>query len=321
VGVQKGLNMEEQKEFRQFCREMAAAVQEKFPPEVTVEVRRITKNNSLELDSLVILSEKHLLSPNFYLQWYYEEYKEGAAIKALADQIQTLYQEAVCAGANQEVDLSYERCADRIVFRLVSYEQNKKMLQTVPYIRFLDLAIIFYIVVRKDEKGVGSIRVNQQLMEEWGLDLGAVFTLARENTERLFPEKMCSMEAVMKQILSEEREEAREEKGISGIPKQTAAGGEPYVLTNDSGINGAAVILYPNTLKRVGEILEKDFYLLPSSIHEMIIIPQQIDVQEAALYDMVSEVNQSCVAQDEILSDSVYCYEREEESIRICTKQ
>jgi hypothetical protein len=299
---------------------MEAAVREKFPPEVTVEVRRIMKNNSLELDSLVILSGKHSMSPNFYLQWYYEEYKNGTAIKTLAERIQILYQEAVCGGEKQAVDLSYESCASRIVFRLVSYEQNQKMFQTVPYIRFLDLAVIFYIVVRKDEKGVGSIRVNRQLMEEWGLDLGAVFTLARENTQRLFPEKMCSIEAVMKQILSEEWEE-REEDSFHGIPEHGAAGGEPYVLTNDSGINGAAVILYSNTLKKVGEVLEKDFYLLPSSIHEMIIIPRQADVQEADLYDMVSEVNQSCVAKDEILSDSVYCYEREEESIRICTRQ
>lgn len=311
--------MEERKEYQEFCRKMKKAVRECFSEEVHIEIHKIVKNNSLELDSLVILEEDRPMSPNFYLQMYYEEYKKGISIKVLAKQIKRLYAEAVKRGECMEFDLTYENCADHIIFRLVSLEKNKKILQTVPYIPFLDMAVTFYLLIRKDEEGIGSIRVNQNLLEKWGLDTGTLFTLARENTERIFPERICSMHSLMNAITDSKEENMASGKLPQGSTEHIFAG-EPFVVTNDNGINGAAVILYPNTLKKVGKILKDDFYLLPSSIHEMLAIPIHAAISEQDLCDMVWEVNRTCVAKEEILSGSVYRYDQDTETIKVCHK-
>ena len=311
--------MEERKEYQEFCQKIKKAVEECFSEEVHVEIHKIVKNNSLELDSLVILEENRPMSPNFYLQMYYEEYKKGISIKVLAKQIKRLYAEAVKRGECMEFDLAYESCADHIIFRLVSLEKNKKILQTVPYIPFLDMAVTFYLLIRKDEEGIGSIRVNQNLLEKWGLDTGTLFTLARENTERIFPERICSMHSLMNAITDSKEENMASGKLPQGSTEHIFAG-EPFVVTNDNGINGAAVILYPNTLKKVGKILKDDFYLLPSSIHEMLAIPIHAAISEQDLCDMVWEVNRTCVAKEEILSGSVYRYDQDTETIKVCHK-
>ena len=311
--------MEERKEYQKFCQKITKAVQENFPEKVHVEIHKIIKNNSLELDSLVILEDDRPMSPNFYLQAYYEEYKKGSSVKALAKQIKRLYAEAVRRGECMEFDWAYENCANHIIFRLVSLEKNKKILQTVPYIPFLDMAVTFYLLIRKDEEGIGSIRINQDLVERWGLDTGTLFTLARENTERIFPERICSMHSLMREITDFGEESMKSGTLPQGSTEHIFAG-EPFVITNNNGINGAAVILYPNTLKKVGKILKDDFYLLPSSIHEMLAIPIHAAIGEQDLCDMVWEVNRTCVAKEEILSGSIYRYDQDTETIKVCRK-
>lgn len=309
--------MEEKKEYQEFCCQMKKAVQECFSKEVHIEIHKIVKNNSLELDSLVILEEGRPMSPNFYLQAYYEEYRNGTSVKILAKQMKKLYTEAVRRGERMEFDLSYENCIKHIIFRLVSLEKNKMLFQTVPYVPFMDMAVMFYLLIRKDEEGICSIRINHKLLKEWKIDIGDLFALAKENTKRLFPERICSMYSLMDAIEGSEEGNMLDGKLPQGSIKHIYPG-EPFVITNDSGINGAAVILYPDTLKNVAKILQGDFYLLPSSIHEVLAIPVHAAMKEQDLCDMVWEVNRTCVAKEEILSGSVYRYDQDTETLKIC---
>lgn len=312
--------MEKSKEFQEFCNQMLEAVKMRFPEETKVEIHRVLKNNSLELDSLVILEEKKMMSPNFYLQYYYEEYKNGTEVEVLASQIEELYYEALQSEESLELNMSYEHCRDKIVFRLVSYERNRELLKLIPHIPFLDMVIIFYVLVRSDEEGIGSVRISNRLFKEWGVEIKALFVLARENTMRMFPRKMCGMFSMMDKIL--EYGIGRRNQDYFGELKTTSRciPREPYVITNSKGINGAAVLLYPDTLKEVGAFLGEDYFLLPSSIHEFLAIPVSASIRVEDLYEMVWEVNASCVAKDEILSESVYHYNRKSEMIKICKR-
>lgn len=83
-----------------------------------------------------------------------------------------------------------------------------------------------------------------------------------------------------------------------------------YVLTNSSRVNGAACILYDNLLKKFANDVHSDLYILPSSVHEVIIVPKKNAFDKSELADMVREVNEQGVSQDEILSDNVYEYNR-----------
>lgn len=291
------------------------AVKCRFPENVKVEIHKVLKNNSLELDSMVILSEGEKISPNFYLQLIYEEYLSGMDIPSIAEQIEELYYEALKDGKSMELDMSFENCAERVIFRLVSYQQNHELLQTVPFIRFLDMAVTFHVLFRNDGNGIGSVRVTNQLLETWKFDTEKLFALARENTMRLFPRKICSMVSMMEKILESEEDSAAE---IASGEEEAEIGGDPYIITNSNGINGAAVILYQGALAEIGCFFGEDYYLLPSSIHEFLAIPESAPISLEEMYNMVKEVNAGCVAKEEILSEMVYRYCCATETVSIC---
>jgi hypothetical protein len=82
-----------------------------------------------------------------------------------------------------------------------------------------------------------------------------------------------------------------------------------YVLSNDRGINGASTLLYPNVLYDFASSIRMNFYILPSSIHECILVPDTGKLSKAALKEMVKDVNDSHVSADEVLSNEVYYYD------------
>lgn len=83
-----------------------------------------------------------------------------------------------------------------------------------------------------------------------------------------------------------------------------------YVLTNASKVNGSGILARDGVLDKIGELLGKNFYVLPSSIHEVLIVPDNGDMQAKELESMVKEVNATQVAPADLLSDKVQYYDR-----------
>jgi hypothetical protein len=140
------------------------------------------------------------------------------------------------------------------------------------------------------------------------------------------------MEDMMRQILAREfsnkknpwNPEWPEQMSMDELIGQVISGENRvpmYVLTNRSHYYGAACMLYPKLLKCIGEGLDSNFYVLPSSVHELIIL-QDLGMEDAAtLMDMVKEVNATEVKEEEVLSDSVYYYDREKEGLSILRRE
>lgn len=310
--------MKEYMNYQIFCEKLQEALGKDLPDDMRVEIHKVIKNNSLELDGLVILSNQENVSPNFYLQIYYEEYKKGETITSLVQKIKEIYYEEIEKSKQIDTDMSFGNCKERIIFRLVSYERNKRILKNIPHIPFLDMVIIFYVLLRQDEEGIGSVRITNKLVEQWELDTEAIFLLAKENTMLLFPKKICSMYSLMADMLhGTETDDLEDIFHINDVHNRREEN-EPYVITNESGINGAAVILYSDILDEVGLLFGGDYYLLPSSIHEMLAISASTTLSKQELRDMVCEVNESCVAREEVLSEQIYYYSSTAKTLNIC---
>ena len=88
-----------------------------------------------------------------------------------------------------------------------------------------------------------------------------------------------------------------------------------YVLSNSSKVFGAASILYPDVLKNFAEKLDRDLYILPSSVHEVILLPKRSETEWETLQEMVKEVNATQLEEVEILSDSVYSYTKKDDCL------
>ena len=94
---------------------------------------------------------------------------------------------------------------------------------------------------------------------------------------------------------------------------------EMYVLSNKLKIHGATSIVYPGLLEDIAERLCSDLIIIPSSIHEVLIIPESyIDSQDNLPPDyesMIREVNETQLTDDEVLGDCVYHYRRDTKTL------
>lgn len=280
--------------------------------EYQIELKHVMKNNGVILDGLFIRMHDQAVSPSIYLNPYYEQYNEGRDFQEIVEEVIGIYdasrEESIQIGLNFKYE--FEQMKSSITYRLVNYEKNQHQLEKVPYLRLLDLAITFHCIVRSDENGIGTVRITQEHQQNWKVSSEELWKLACENTERLFPAVIRPMEEIVFDLVSQNPidEENTMEDLVSNHNSNM------YVLTNSKGINGATCLLYQGVLEQFEAKLGCDFYILPSSIHELILVPQvkneAMDFMnaKARLEEMVQEINETQVAMEEVLSNTVYEY-------------
>lgn len=303
-----------------FISELTKLVKLQMGEQYTVRIVKVLKNNSLELDSMVLLKEGKNYAPNIYLQSYYEAYLEGTFLEVLANRICMIYSQCTDPIVQDNFTFTLQEMKENIIYRLVSYDRNKVLLEKIPHIKYLDLAITFHCLVRDDEDGIGTIRITNEHVEHWNTNTQELYLLAIKNTERLFPASIRTMEEVLRGMFSAELSGLGEEFAENQLElilssNKTHCQHRMYILTNQKGINGASCLLYRKVLKAFADQMHSDFYILPSSIHELILIPCEQTMKADALSEMVRDVNRTQVAEDEVLSDRVYYYSRESDAI------
>lgn len=292
--------------FESFMEEIRAEVKKLCGENYIVKTMEMLKNNGMIMDGLSISEKWSTTAVIMYMEGYFGRYQKGEKIKELAHEI---YQEYMEQKATDKIDVRISTWKDfgsireNIVCRLVNAGMNAAHLSNVPYIPVTDLAVVFYIYIGDCRHGQLFSAVTNRHTKIWGVSAEELYAQALQNTPRLFPAKLNSMEEVIANLLDEEYPpETLSEFSEGNMPPL-------YVLSNRYAKNGAAALLYPNMLKQAAEKLKSDLLILPSSIHEVILIPyknENIDHLE----DMVKNVNKDNVPLHERLSDHVYLYRR-----------
>ncbi|TAH66399.1 MAG: hypothetical protein EWM47_10185 [Anaerolineaceae bacterium] len=275
-----------------------------------IRIFKVMKNNSLELDSLVVLKEGRNFAPNIYLNAYYESYIAGTSITEIVDRLCMIYTHCALPIVREDFEYTFESMRPYIFFRLISIERNKKLLTQIPYIEFLDLAITFHCLVRSEAEGIGTIRITNDHIEQWGISCDELNELAHNNTRRLFPPVIRTMEEVIKGLLYN-----NESDEIFDYEDQDYDTYPMYILTNEKGINGASCLLYDDVIREFAQLINSDLYILPSSIHEIILIAGEGSEEKERFQRMVVDINSSQVPAEEVLSDRVYIYSLEKDAI------
>lgn len=287
--------------YEQFKQCILSILREKYPEEeYAIDIRQITKNNGICLDGLCIFRLDDMISPTIYLKQYYDHYQCGASLADIVYNITREYEQGLfLKPAIPDVDAYYEAVRSQIIMRLVNFEKNKEILEECPHIKFHDLAITFRWLAFQDEIGISSALISNHELERWGISLEQMYEDAKQNTERLFPGKIAKLKDVI------------EDSGL--IPESKEL--ELYLLTNEQGLNGATCILYHQILKEFARKHKSSFYLLPSSIHEMILCFDCDEVSVDMLLALVKEANHTVVTMGEVLSDNIYFYDYKNNSI------
>ena len=270
-------------------------------------VSRVLKNNGTERDTMTIQWEGDNLAPVIYLDSFYEEARQGKPITEIAGEIvETCARHRRSGYLDPEFFENYEKAKGRIACRLVNYSRNKKNLEDLPFTRFLDLAVVYYYLVEDKIFEHATILIHNNHMKSWGVCTEELHEIAMKNTSRLLPPDFFSM-SDMFGMLSVNRAECAE--AVDSCPL--------YVLTNKEKCYGAAALLDQNVLKDIYCLLNEEYYVIPSSLHECIIVPASSGIEGKDMQHMVYEINRSELEPEDILSDSVYRFYKSDEKLHL----
>ena len=213
---------------------------------------------------------------------------------------------------------AYEEAKWRILPRFICPRRNRKLLAEVPHMYWLDLAVVFYLLVGREAGTMTTLLLRQSHLEEWKVQTKDFQNLAFLNAAFLLPARCTAMGQVLKDLEGESRRRpqrgSREKESFPAFLDEEES---LYVLTNPMRNLGAACIAYPGMLGRLGKLFGEDYYVLPSSIHEVLLVPASKSPGKEALGRMIREINGSQVRPQEVLGGHAYYYDRLEGKLRI----
>ena len=300
--------MKDVRSFEEFKNEVVGKIREFLPEsfasaEVSLQVVR--KNNDLQLTGLTIRSTESNICPTIYLEKFYDEYVEGADMSEILERIAEVRMEHEVAEPFDVAQITdFEQIKGKLVPRLINAEMNSELLDARPHKLVADLAVTYCALLDQSFDGTASVAVTNELMKMWNTSVEELHEIAVANLSELLPSTFKGMTEVMSEMMDMSTEDM-EMMGMSTDEEQM------YVLSNSIKVNGASALL---DAKMMEEIIEKvsDFYILPSSIHETLVVPVKSGMDVESLEAMVREVNSTQLQPDEILSNRVYIYNLEE---------
>ena len=291
-------------------------VKERLGGEYTLKTAKVTKNNGLVFTGVSFYKEAFGVSPTIYMEQFHEAYEKGASLEEIIDEITDIFKrEAPKFNFDFEALYDYEKLKDKLYCRVVNYEKNKDLAAGSPCVKIMDLCVLFFIYVDSLEGACGSILIKNDMFEYWNIDISKLYNDALENTKRLFDIKIMDLNEVFKEIVSRHCDKDSAEYDMLMEQIESDLEIPMYVLTNSVKTYGATGILYTEELEAFAKTVDSDLYILPSSVHELIVIPVWEEADNERLLSMVRQVNSTEVPADEVLSDSVYIFKRQDKCI------
>lgn len=243
-----------------------------------------------DLDSISMIGEHIKMSPTLYFNNMYEYYKDT---DATIEEIALKMFETMLEGINQtEVTGEFpdkEKFIKNIFFQVINTEKNKILLHEIPHREYLDLSIIYRYALSLSDNDIATTTINYILMNEFKLTEEELYEAAYKNTRRILKPKVIS----------------------AGIPMMN-------MISNDLNIFGANGILYKDIIAKEAKKLNTDIYLIPSSMHEFLIQPVSNTLKPKDLKEIIKNANENVIEPEDYLSDSLYIYKLETDTIEIC---
>lgn len=295
--------------YNKFQEQIINEIKKLIAEDKEIKLSKVMKNNGIEQCGITIMEKDSNIMPTFYLEHYYEKYKEGETVEKLASRIVRLHEENK---VNEKLDVSFfhdfEQVKRQIVFKLINTKLNQKLLQDIPHKQFMDLSIVLYYLWDFKQFENATVLIRNEHLKMWQVDEEKLFSVAMKNTETIMASETIKMEEILLNMLHP-KEEMLWLKNIDS---------KMYVLTNQYRLFGASTMLYDHVIRDFAICKEKNVYIIPSSVHELILIPDDGQIDCSVLNEMVKEVNETQLDRREILADHVYYYDYEDDVLAAC---
>lgn len=308
--LEENLNME-YNDFKEYVR---TGCLKELGDDYEARFHTVMKNNSISMDALLINKKGCKISPTVYLAGYWEDYTEkGRTLESIIFSICSLIWCSKTPDLGNVDDFClFENVRNRVVYKLINYKENEELLKTVPHVRVLDLAIVFLILVDDETISNASVLIHNSHAKVWKVDTDVLYNEAKINTPKLLSYDLKNIMYYIRKML---KRCEKDEPGVDIFDDDCEA--PMYVLTNTLRMYGAGTVLYQDLLESISQQLDSDLIILPSSVHEVIIVPKEEDCDEGFYRDLVCEVNQNEVPKEDILSNSIYVYNRSEGALKL----
>ena len=299
-------------DIKEFTAHAAEEVLEYLPEDlretVSVEETEVMKINDQILHGLAFHRGDEP-APTFYLDDLHRLYEDGACVGELLRGMAETYIEsyayagvgaAACSGADCGVpfpvelpDLSYDKVKQKVGVRLLGVDYNRKFLETVPFREVGNgYALIADAQIGASDGGVFSTVITNKMAEEYGYDMDIIFDAALDNAWRNNAAMFMPAEEVM--------------SGGDWSEGETSC----WLLTASRPRCGAAALFYPGTQEMIADVLDEDYYAIPSSLHEFIIVRASVVNDPSHLCHLVKEANRTIVCPEDLLSDNLLYYSK-----------
>ena len=273
--------------------------------ECTVVEQR--KNNNVVLTGVCFHRPGQQADPIVYVEPFYDEVKNGRPKEEAMKEMAKPAEKGMEIKEIPEADkvLAYGKAKEYLCVRIVNTKANRKRLTQMPHQELEDLSLTLALCFPLDgRREDGSVEVTDELMGIWGMEEETLFQQAWRNMEKRQPPVLQDMGAMFGNLLA----------GGADFSHKTE--GQMFVLTNQGMRYGASALACPGVMEKISRLFPEGFYILPSSIHEVLIVPKDGELVPKELGNLVREVNQIEVSSDEVLSDRVYEFDREKGKIR-----
>lgn len=305
-------------EFTSFKTLVKEEIERRAGEAYSVRLNDVMKNNGVVLCGLTVMQDDSNISPTIYLNNYYEAYENGqATLGMVINDVMDVYNKNK---VNRKLDmryfLNYESVKSRIAFKLINTQKNKELLKDIPHMEFLDLSIVFQFLISDENIGAASILIHNAHAKLWGVDERELYKRAMQNTPKLLQYELKNMRDVIGDILHSEINQYHEDD-YNEYMEELGRCIPMYVLSNKNRTDGAACMLYPDLIGDFSKAMGSDLYIIPSSIHELLLLPAGDDDESGYIRDIIREVNETQLLEEEILSDSLYIYDSISKEIKI----
>lgn len=306
-----------------FKEELGKRLAKELGKEVPILFESRTRNNGCRESAVTISRAGCNYAVRFSLNNVYDFYCENLlSVESIAtEMIRELEIGGRITRTTEKIG-EYESVKDKIHMNLVNAGANRELLALTPHIPYLDLAVTFYLQIDTSQQGSTNLKISEGVLAMWGKKVEDIYADALRNMEKepVLPQPITD---VMKQIFADMQGDIKngESDLLDAFMFESLVMEKDedmlYVLTNQDNLHGACRMLDTGALQNLAKSLGKNLYLIPSSVHEILIFPDQGKWQPEEIENMIREVNQNEVAPEDRLSNAVYLFDRNTLSTRI----
>lgn len=300
--------------FEQFVEDVKAEIKHYLPDEfkdAQIDVLQHTKLNDSYL-GMTVRKDDQTIAPTINLNHYYEMFQEfDENLDIVMQQVADLVTQKPIH-IDMGMFMNYEIAKEHLFIRVSDAERNGELLTGLPHRRVENLAITYHIVAEIGEEGIGSTPVTNRMLNGFGITEEQLHQDALDNSPKIFPAKVEAMSSMMDKMMREDMRRAGMTEEEIDLYFENMGLNDPNpltVVTNEHQTNGAAVLFYPGQMEKLGESVKGDFFILPSSTHEVLILPDDGGMTYQELKAMVMEINSTQVSPEDRLADEVYHYD------------